>query len=89
MISPLRKYSRSSLLMDQCINDYGDDDDKEDDDDDNENGDKTSLNTLDIIPQIVMGAQPSLLLFESANPRHAHEVQFQPTLNFRIHNNPP
>ena len=75
--------------MDQCINDYGDDDDKEDDDDDNENSDKTSLNTLDIIPQIVMGAQPSLLLFESANPRHAHEVQFQPTLNFRIHNNPP
>ena len=36
--------------------------------------------------QIVMKARPSLLLFESANPRHAHEVQFLAQLQTFIFN---
>ena len=32
------------------------------------------MRELNHVPQIVMSARPGVLLFEAANPRHAHEV---------------
>ena len=37
-----------------------------------------------ILLQIVMRARPSILLFESANPRHAHEVDIFKSLKEQI-----
>ena len=39
---------------------------------------------LCLLSQIVMSAKPGILLFESANPRHAHEVDIFESLKHLI-----